>query len=409
MVPTPSTAVEPEPDAAPGASPLPRALGVLSSSAGQAPKARREALQSLGPLVARVLLVYLVARALGLGSLVLAARQLRVRPDDAIVALDGLWYREIAQRGYPAVLTDPDPLLHPLIGFFPGYPALIRLFLPLGFIPAELLVTVASGAVAAVLIALIVRRRAGDRAALLAAGLWAVQPAAFALDHPYSEATFTALAAGCLLALLDRRWLLAGVLALLAGATRSTGWALVVACALAALPALRREPRALLAPLLAPLGTLAYWAYLWHLTGRPDAWFAAEQAGWHVHVDWGRSNLEWLTAQPQPMSAYTPYQLWLVPAVVGLVLLGLLLGLRDRLPVPLTAYCTVLLALAVITSGAYTSIPRFLVPAFPALFPYAVRLARWPAVAGAVWMASAVAMVAFGIIYFAIRAPGFAP
>lgn len=386
--------------------------GLIRPASGprhDASQPERERRRPFGSLAFKALLVYLVARALGLGSLLLGARRQGIPARDAIVALDGLWYRAIAQEGYPALLVAPNRLLHPLIGFFPGYPALTWPLLPLGFTAAGLLVTLLSGAVASVLIAMLVRRLATERAAILAAGLWAAQPAAFILDNTYSEATFTALAAGCLLALLDERWLLAGLLALLAGATRSTGLALAVACAVAALPALRRDLGALLAPLLAPLGTLGYWGYLWRLTGRPDAWFAAERAGWSVHIDWGQGNLHLLMVTPPPMSEYTPYQLGLVPLMVGLVSLGLLLCLRDRLPLGPTTFGLVLLVLALISSGAYTSIPRFLVPAFPALFPYATRLARWPMVAGAVWMVSALTMVAFGLIYFVIKAPGFAP
>src|SRR5207253_1167110 len=99
-------------------------------------------------------------------------------------------------------------------------------------------------------------------------------PGSFVLSMVYSEPLMLALAIGCLLALLDRRWLVAGVLAGLATGVRPNAVALVAACAWAAAVAIvkRREWRALVAPLLAPAGLVAFFAFLWARTGRPDAW-----------------------------------------------------------------------------------------------------------------------------------------
>ena len=117
----------------------------------------------------------------------------------------------------------------------------------------------------------------------------------------------------CLYALMRQRWLLAGVAALLAGATAPAGLALVGACAWGAGAALLRRPQtppvarlgpgalattelprtavarvarprrdwlALTAPLLAPLGFLAYMAYLWQRTGDITYWYWAERSFW---------------------------------------------------------------------------------------------------------------------------------
>ena len=108
----------------------------------------------------------------------------------------------------------------------------------------------------------------------------------------YTEALFVALAAWSSVTLLERRWLAAGVLCLLAGATRPFGAALVVAVAVAAAATVvsairRRAPRDIVRPLaaavLAPLGVLGYWAWLWTRTGRPDAWLHVQSTQWHSH------------------------------------------------------------------------------------------------------------------------------
>ena len=67
------------------------------------------------------------------------------------------------------------------------------------------------------------------------------------------------LACVCFWFLLEERWLLAGVAAALASATRPNGVALVAACAVAAFIAIRqrRDWWSLVAPLLAPIGFIA--------------------------------------------------------------------------------------------------------------------------------------------------------
>ena len=365
-----------------------------------APARRRAAalaLQAVGAFAA--------ARLIGLGALLVVGTAQGKQPANLIVAADGPWYGLVTEEGYYRIWTTPASRF--AIAFFPGYPALTRPLLGLGFPLAGMIVTLLSGAVAAALIALLVGRFADGRTAVLSAGLWSAQPAAFVLDHTYSEATFTAFVAASLLALAGRRWVLAGLFAAAAGATRSTGLALAFACLVAALVAVRHDRRALWAPVLAPLGTLGYWAFLSSLTGQPDAWFKIELL-WKVHIDWGQGNIAWTQRLPG-VGGYPAMQLWLVPVMIGLVALGVLLGLLDRLPPELPAFVLGLLALALLSTGAYSSIPRLLMSAFPAFVPYASRLSRWPMLGGSVWMLSAVVMAAYELVWFVVKPPGFAP
>src|SRR5262249_8844149 len=96
-------------------------------------------------------------------------------------------------------------------------------------------------------------------------------------------------AAACLLCLLDRRWVLAGLAGAVATATRPNGIAVLIACAVVAVVAIlrRRDWRALFAPLLAVCGVGGFFTYLWLRTGDLDAWFEPERVMWHDHFSLG--------------------------------------------------------------------------------------------------------------------------
>src|SRR5215472_13490535 len=155
----------------------------------------------------------------------------------------------------------------PTAAFFPLYPALIRLC----YYPAVgnkhvagLLATIISGAAAAMLVwALAARVRdrwVADRTVLL----FCTFPGAMMLGLMYSEALGIALTAACLLMAVQRRWFLAGLFGLLATAEHPTFVVIVPALAIVALHAVwtRRDWRALIAPALAPLGILGYFAWI---------------------------------------------------------------------------------------------------------------------------------------------------
>jgi LPXTG-motif cell wall-anchored protein len=91
----------------------------------------------------------------------------------------------------------------------------------------------------------------------------------------------------CLTALLDRHWVLAGVMAGVVTASRPSGIAIVVPCLWAAAVAIRRrrEWRALAAPLLAPMGMVAFFTYLRFHTGEAGAYFRTQNQAWDQHRD----------------------------------------------------------------------------------------------------------------------------
>jgi Gpi18-like mannosyltransferase len=120
---------------------------------------------------------------------------------------------------------------------------------------------------------------------VLLAALWAVVPHALVQSMGYTETLFTAIAAWSLFALLRRHWLAAGLLCALAGLTRPTGVALVVATALAALVAVVRRRdgwRPWLAGALAPVGSLGYLVWVGHRLGRADGYLHVQKDAWRI-------------------------------------------------------------------------------------------------------------------------------
>jgi hypothetical protein len=313
---------------------------------------------------------------------------------------DGGWYLSIAAYGYPSSVPAGQGIsAQSNLAFFPGYPLLVRaLSDPIGISPvlAGCAISLVAGWGATVAIRSLATRLADDAAADRAAVLFVFLPAAFVLSMVYADALFLLLAAWCLIALLDQRWAAAGALAAAAGAlaataglVRPTGVALFVACAWAAVASLRSGgPRsAVLAPLLAPLGSLSFLAYLWIHTGHPLAFFEVQSRGWNNRFDLGWSNLR--SMLPHLVERRPTFFVAMVAIVAGAVGVGLWLLIRWRAPGFIVAYVAVVLGLAV-TGSNPSSIPRFLLGAFPILIPIARAFS--PRATAAVAGASAVLM-----------------
>jgi hypothetical protein len=311
-----------------------------------------------------------------------------------IASWDSASYLTIAARGYSYV---PGDLRHDVIfAWFPGYPAAID---TLSWIPgvgadrAALTVTVAAGLAAAWGLARLGLALTGDRRiSLLMVALWGVAPGSLVWTMLYSEALFCALAVWSLAALVERRWLTAAALTILAGTVRSTAIALVAAVAVAALPpviravrarepvgAPRRQPprpaawRPAVALLAAPLGLLGYWGY--------SAWATHHLAGFlwveknaHNSFDWGKGII--LAAKSAIISGPTaPVALTLLVLAAAVTLTAC--SLTERIPVYLHVYTLVVVVLALAPGPYYLgSKPLFLLPAMLLGLPLARLLAR---------------------------------
>lgn len=298
---------------------------------------------------------------------------------------DARWYERIAEWGYgtffPSVTT-PGMSFSDL-AFFPLYPALIRAVstvLPIGPVNTALLIAWSAAALAAWGIYAIGERLYGRRAGIALVLLWGLLPHSVVLTMAYTEPLLTACAAWALYALLTRRWLVAGVLAVLAGLARPNGIAVVAAVVVTvAADAWRRRREGLpqdraawAGALVAPLGWCGYVGWVGAQTGRPLGYFGV-QSRWGSEFDFGRNALAYVRHLILGSDQLMGY---MTVAIAAAALLLLALALLQRIPLPLAVYAAVLVLIALGGSHYFGSKPRFLLPAFPLLIPAAPALAK---------------------------------
>jgi Gpi18-like mannosyltransferase len=264
--------------------------------------------------------------------------------------------------------------------FFPLYPLLVRALdtiLPGDAAVAGIVLSLLIGAAATVLVWLIAEKVADRRVADRAAILFAFSPGAFVLSLVYAEGLLVLLSAGCLLALLERRWVLAGVLAALAGATRPNATAVALACAWAAGVAIwqRREWKAAIAPVLAPVGMLAFFAFLWWHTGETLMWFRVESQGWGERIDLGWYNLS-IIGHVVTDPLHNPNNIVLVVSMITAIVLMVVL-VRAKLPAVLNVYA--ISGLCLVLASHINARPRFIFVAFPLVIALAKAIRKQPA------------------------------
>ena len=307
---------------------------------------------------------------------------------DVLARWDGGWYLLIAREGYPSfVPSGTGVAAQSSIAFFPGYPLLIRtLSAPFRLSPVLVgcAVSLIAGLIATVGLWHLAARLSDDATADRTVVLFAFMPSAFVMSMVYADGLFVCLAVLCLLALLDGRWVAAGTAAAAAGLVRPTALALVIACLWAAVAAIRigGSWRALLAPAIAPWGTLLYLAYSWLHTGEALAYFQVQSRGWGNRIDMGGANIR--AALRHLGEARLTFFVAVLAVVVGGLGVGFWLLLRWRVPGFVVAYVAVVMGLPILATNP-VSIPRFLLAAFPLLIPLASRISprSFPTVAAA--------------------------
>ncbi|MFJ6404415.1 hypothetical protein ACIQK9_02695 [Streptomyces hydrogenans] len=362
--PTPPTSARTSPPATPAPSASPASPAPRSSW----PAGRSPLLLALGG--------YAVTRVLGLAVLAAAAA---ATGKDGLHRLSGrwdsVWYARIAEHGYGYRVTLPNGDVHSDLAFFPLLPALERglsAVLPLDAAGAGLLVSWTASLAAAWGIYRCGEHVVSARAGIVLAVLWGAYPTAFVQSMAYTETLFTALAAWSLYAVLRERWILAGLLCAFAGLTRPTAAALIAALGVTALVALvrdRRLPwRTVAGVLLAPLGWLGYVVYVGVRESSATAYFDV-QAAWGNSIDGGVALARFIASLPWPAALGLCAALALLAWVV-------VLCVRQRQPLPLTAYTVGVVVVSLVGAAYFGSRPRLMMPAFGLLLPPAAALAR---------------------------------
>ena len=215
-----------------------------------------------------------------------------------LTSWDGYFYLDIAENGYPdhVPTTPTGETAQSSVSFFPLYPALIAavdVVTPGSAVAAAILVTTVAAFVAMLLLRELVRSISGSAAAERAAIMFAVFPGAFVFSLAYTEALVLAFSVGALLAVRRSHWLVAGILAALATATRPDAAVLVLPLAWVAYRAIRTDRvwKALLAPALAPVGAVLALGYIGWQTGVAGAYFRVQNQAFGLKPDFGKTSI----------------------------------------------------------------------------------------------------------------------
>jgi hypothetical protein len=284
---------------------------------------------------------------------------------------DTVWFTRIASHGYQT-MPDRSP------AFFPLYPLLMAGLG--GGLVAGLVVANVAFLAALVLLHRLVATEVDEAAAERALWYLVAFPTGFFLTAAYNTGLFLALTLGCVYALRRQRWWLAGLLAALAGATRSSGLLLAIPMLYEYLRVHGRRIRPdLLAVALVPVGLLGYVAYTWRVLGDPLA-FVHAQSHWYRRLDWPWSALVRQIAMIARHKLFGDTGLHNLMDLAAVLLAAALITLafvgpwrlrRDQWAIPVYGAALVLLMLLFPNTSSTTPYPlqssaRFFLEVFPA-------------------------------------------
>jgi hypothetical protein len=291
---------------------------------------------------------------------------------------DALWFLRIASSGYRT--GDGSA------AFFPLYPLAIRgVSWVMGGHPFEASLLVSNAAIACglcVVYALTASERsiATARRTVLLVALF---PTSFFFFAPYSESLFLLLAATTFWAARSRRWVAAGAVGALAALSRNVGIVLAPALVVEALHQ-RAEGRGSVLPGLGAavavgLGTLAYLAYWWAKVGD---WLAPvdQQANWQRTFSWPWATLVDGTRDAFRYLGNANGGYWLIDWLIVVPVVGasVFALLRYRPSYSVYLWGGLLIPLTfVFADRPLMSMPRFVLPLFPAFWALAELTERW--------------------------------
>ena len=323
-------------------------------------------------------LPFLVSRALvWLGTQLGAFINERLQVPHTTIAdwfhFDALRYQHIWLHGYHDLQNS---------AFFPLYPYSVSwLGKLIGDQAAALLIPNLSFAVALATFhsdaeSLTDRRRAG-----LATWVLAVWPWSVFFSYPYTEALFLLCLVAAFRLMAHRRWLLAGLAAAFASATRAPGVLLVLAFGVEAVDGYRvfgrrRAVGPVAAMVMAPLGLVVFGLLLWRAIGDPLGF-------WHGEDLWifrGRNPLFPLGQVVLMFEQRNPFKTESLGLPVALAFAAAAVWVARRTPLRygvFTAVMVMLLAYEGWHLGEYHSVPRYLVVVFPCFIAFGALLARY--------------------------------
>jgi len=318
--------------------------------------------------VLRPAVIYVLSRVVTVGTIAVCSPLSGVSMSGEIDRWDSRWFLRAAVDGWPRhIPPGAGPAVRSTIAFFPVFPLTIRWLSDLtGLSPLTcgLVVGWTSGLTAMVGVWALVRHYADPAAADRATLLVAVFPGSFILSLVYAEGMAVTFVAFGLLALMRRRWVTAGVLGLLATATTPIALAFVVSCAWCAYREVsrHRDWRSLAAPVLSPLGFVAFQVWLWRHTGSLLAWRLTERNGWDSYPSIAYPVHLVVVFVRDPVATTITGDVLFVGIVAAVF--GVVVAVRTRLPLPLLLYAVAAVTLGLVSAPVGLR-PRFVFLAFP--------------------------------------------
>ena len=290
------------------------------------------------------------------------------------LAWDSQWFLSIARWGYHAPALQSGGIGgHHDFAFYPGWPALLRVFGDLGLPVATAAVVAANLLFIAALVVIfaVLEDHFGSDAARRGVTLLAFSPAAYVFSMAYSEPLFLLLTG---LYFLGRTRPLRPILAGLAMLTRVTGVAIGASAAVRWLQD-RRDRWALVAVLATGAAFAGWWLFIWRLTGEPTGWLQGS-AAW-----------ESVLGVPAILEVFDHwYTNWLVDVAFAAVMLGGAVWLL-RINLELGVYSSVAIAMSLL-GAPVDSMPRHAMMAFPVFALIGARLGHRRSVAVAIGLAA---------------------
>jgi len=323
---------------------------------------------------------------------------------------DAGWYGHIAERGYWLKPGQQSP-----VAYFPGYPLLMRAGALLTRNPllAGILISIAAGAIAAVLFHRWTSAPLGSKPARFAVAALLLYPFAYYLyGAVYPDALFLLLSlASFVLLERDKPWM-AGILGAAAAATRPYGVILLlglVARLLEKRDAIGIRPVGLrlkglrrrdLGVLVAPLGLAGYCTYLWYRFGDPFAFVTVlDAAGWEVAPGvrtWLKYDFFRLYSN---LTLDLPHVIFALHAALTIGALLLVIPVWRRFGWGYGVYALAVIALPAISSKDFVGMGRYLLAAFPCFAIVGEILAARPRVALSALLISTAAMGVLASLY----------
>jgi hypothetical protein len=300
---------------------------------------------------------------------------------------DAHWYTQIAIHGYYYARGLPLTA-----NFFPLYPLSVAtaqhvtgLFLTSeSVLITGMAISWIAFMAACVLLFRLVADRFGDQTGYLAVLLLGLFPFSYFFGAAYTESLYLLCALLAFTGIERGNWWLAGIGAMLAGATHGTGMAVILAVVVAYIVdwVHTRHPLRwdVLALALTPLGIAAYALYCWLHFGNPFAYIYAGNVGWGAGIQMSSIHLaastlihpsNWLHGSPNDL-------LYLIYIVLILAFLAACYLVYRLLGVSYVVYCLPSILASMIDHPGLNGYGRYLSVIFPVFIVLAYLLRDRP-------------------------------